>query len=203
MFTGIITDIGTVRAVERRGDTRLTIGCTYDMVGVDIGASIACSGVCLTVVDKDADGFTVDVSAETLARTAPAMWAIGARLNLERALRVGDELGGHIVTGHVDAVATVASRALDGDSWRLGFAVPTAIAPFIAAKGSVTIDGVSLTVNDVDDTPAGTAFSINMIPHTGAVTTLGARTTGDRVNIEIDVLARYLMRMRQALPITM
>ena len=204
MFTGIVTDIGTVRRVEARGDTRLVIGCGYDMAGVAIGASIACSGVCLTVVAKDADSFAVDASAETLARTAPAHWVEGARLNLERALRVGDELGGHIVTGHVDAVGEVVARDPQGDSWRIGVAVPASIAPLIAPKGSVTIDGVSLTVNDVADRADGGAnFSINMIPHTAAVTTLGALAVGDAVNLEIDVLARYLMRMRQVLPTSM
>ena len=204
MFTGIITDIGTVRTVEQRGDTRLVIGCGYDLTSVDIGASIACSGVCLTVVAKDADWFAVDASAETLGLTAPQMWIAGARLNLERALKVGDELGGHIVTGHVDAIGRVVGVCADGDSRRVGIAVPQAIAPFIARKGSVTIDGVSLTVNDVADQDSGGAhFAINMIPHTAAVTTLGTLAEGDAVNVEIDVLARYLMRMRQALPTAM
>ena len=204
MFTGIITDIGTVRRVEQRGDTRLVIACGYDMASVDIGASIACSGVCLTVVAKDEDSFAVDASGETLALTAPQMWQEGAKLNLERALKVGDELGGHIVTGHVDAVGHVIGVCPEGDSLRVGIEVPPSVAPFIARKGSVTIDGVSLTVNDVADQPGGGAhFSINMIPHTASVTTLGSLAAGDAVNIEIDVLARYLMRMRQALPTTM
>ena len=204
MFTGIITDIGTVRRVEQRGDTRLVIACGCDMASVDIGASIACSGVCLTVVAKDEDSFAVDASGETLALTAPQMWQEGAKLNLERALKVGDELGGHIVTGHVDAVGHVIGVCPEGDSLRVGIEVPPSVAPFIARKGSVTIDGVSLTVNDVADQPGGGAhFSINMIPHTASVTTLGSLAAGDAVNIEIDVLARYLMRMRQALPTTM
>jgi len=196
MFTGIITDLGTVRTVEARGDTRLIIGCAYDMATVDLGASIACSGVCLTVVAKDRDSFSVDVSAESLARTAPAMWQPGARLNLERALKIGDELGGHIVTGHVDGVGTVTGVCADGDSRRIGISVSADIAPYLAEKGSITIDGVSLTVNEVRDQGDGaTHFAVNIIPHTAAVTTLGALKAGDNVNLEIDVLARYLARM--------
>ena len=196
MFTGIITDIGSVRRIEQRGDARLVIGCGYDMTGVAIGASIACSGACLTVVDKGADWFAVDVSAETVSKTAPERWREGARLNLERALKVGDELGGHIVTGHVDAVARIAAIAPVGDSRRVDILVPPTIAPYIAAKGSVAVDGVSLTVNDVADEADGTRFSVNVIPHTAEMTTLGALSAGDAVNIEIDVLARYLKRMQ-------
>jgi len=196
MFTGIITDIGTIRASEQRGDLRLTIGCGYDMEGVAIGASIACSGACLTVVAKDADSFTVDVSAETVARTAPGLWDVGGRLNLERAAKVGDELGGHIVTGHVDGVGSVLSVAAEGDSHRVEFRVPDNIAPLVAAKGSITIDGVSLTVNEVVDENGLTRFSINLIPHTWDVTTLGSLAVGRPVNLEIDILARYLARMR-------
>lgn len=200
MFTGIITDLGTVRSVEARGDTRLVIACGYDMAGVELGASIACSGVCLTVVAKCADSFTVDVSAESIARTAPAMWHSGARLNLERALKVGDELGGHIVTGHVDGVGSVVEAHPEGASHRIGVSVPASIAPYIAEKGSMTIDGVSLTVNQVTDAADGTAiFAVNIIPHTAAVTTLGALQVGDSVNLEIDVLARYLARMNQVM----
>ena len=201
MFTGIVTDIGTVARVEQGGDTRVTIETGYDTAGVDLGASIACSGVCLTVVEKgigeEGRGwFAVDASAETLARTAPGQWREGARLNLERALRLGDELSGHIVTGHVDGVGEVLGICPEGDSRRIGIAVPAALAPFVAPKGSVTIDGVSLTVNEVaDHGEAGTHLSVNVIPHTQGATTLGALTQGDRVNIEIDVLARYLQRM--------
>lgn len=195
MFTGIITDVGAIDAIENRGDLRARITTAYDMATVDMGASIACSGVCLTVVDKGPGWFAVDVSHETISRTA-AQWQAGQRLNLERALKVGDELGGHIVTGHVDGVGTVLDIAPQGDSLRIAFAVPASLAPFIAAKGSITIDGVSLTVNDVTDQPDGTAqFAINLIPHTQAVTTLGALAPGQAVNLEIDVLARYLQRM--------
>ena len=199
MFTGIITDIGTVRSAEPRGDLRLTIGCGYDMASVDLGASIACSGVCLTVVDKGDDWFAVDVSAETQARTPPAMWTKDARLNLERALRVGDELGGHIVTGHVDGMGEVVAASPEGGSFRVGIRAPAAIAPFIAPKGSIAVDGVSLTVNDLRDADdGGTDFSVNIIPHTSGHTTLGSLAAGQRVNLEIDVLARYLQRLESA-----
>ena len=195
MFTGIITDIGIVRAAEQRGDLRLTVGCGYDMASVDLGASIACSGACLTVVDKGDDWFAVDVSAETVARTAPR-WTKGAKLNLERALRLGDELGGHLVTGHVDAVASVVGTCAEGDSTRIGLSVPAELGPMIAPKGSITLDGVSLTVNDVRAAEDGsTHFSVNIIPHTANHTTLGSLSQGDQVNVEIDVLARYLQRM--------
>ncbi|MFT3965132.1 MAG: riboflavin synthase [Sphingobium sp.] len=196
MFTGIITDIGTIRRVERRGDLRLTIGCAYDLDSIAIGASIACSGACLTVVSKCAGSFTVDLSAETVARTAPGLWAEGGRLNLERAAKVGDELGGHIVTGHVDGIGTVAAIAAEGDSHRVDFRVPDTIAPLIAPKGSITVDGVSLTVNEVSDAGGSTRFSVNLIPHTWEVTTLGALAVGGAVNLEIDILARYLARMQ-------
>lgn len=195
MFTGIITDVGAIAAIENRGDLHARITCNYDTATIDMGASIACSGVCLTVVDKGPGWFAVDVSHETVSRTA-AQWEAGQRLNLERALKIGDELGGHIVTGHVDGVGTVLGICPDGDSQRIGIAVPASLAPFIAAKGSITIDGVSLTVNEVTDQPDGTAhFAINLIPHTQAVTTLGALAQGQTVNLEIDVLARYLQRM--------
>lgn len=195
MFTGIVTDIGTVQAVEDRGDLRVRVSTAYDTTTVDLGASIACSGVCLTVVDKAPGWFAVDVSHETVSRTAD-QWAQGRRLNLERALKLGEELGGHIVTGHVDGTGTVLEIAPDGDSQRITFSVPAALAPFIAAKGSITIDGVSLTVNTVTDQPDRTAqFTVNLIPHTQAVTTLGALAQGQAVNLEIDVLARYLQRM--------
>jgi riboflavin synthase len=196
MFTGIVSDIGTIRSVEQRGDTRVVIDTAYDTSTVDLGASIACSGVCLTVVDKGPGWFAVDVSHETISRTASDQWTQGRRLNLERAMKLGDELGGHIVTGHVDGVADVLGICPDGDSHRVGFRVPSALAPFLAPKGSVTVDGVSLTVNEVTDQDGGeTHFAVNLIPHTQAVTTLGDLAQGGTVNIEIDVLARYLQRM--------
>lgn len=197
MFTGIITDIGEIRAVDQRGDLRLVIGCAYDMDGVAIGASIACSGACLTVVEKGADWFAVDLSAETVARTAPGLWEQGGRLNLERALKVGDELGGHIVTGHVDGIGTLISATPEGDSTRLVVAAPAALAAALAAKGSITIDGISLTVNSVDDQADGSVhFGLNIIPHTAAATTLDSLAPGRAFNLEIDVLARYLDRMQ-------
>jgi riboflavin synthase len=191
MFTGIITDVGRVVAAEQRGDLRLRIACAYDMAGVDLGASIACSGVCLTVVDKGDDWFAVDVSSETVTRSAAGLWTEGARLNLERSLRLGDELGGHIVTGHVDGVGEVVSAEPSGDSVRVTIAAPDALAPYIAGKGSIALDGASLTVNEVD----GARFGINIIPHTAQQTTLGDLVPGRRVNIEIDILARYIGRM--------
>jgi riboflavin synthase len=199
MFTGIVTDVGTVRSAEQRGDQRLVIATSYDMDGVDLGASIACSGVCLTVVDKGDDWFAVDVSGETISKTAPDRWREGARLNLERALRLGDELGGHIVTGHVDAVAEVVGTCPEGDSTRVGLRVPRELAPMIAAKGSITLDGASLTVNEVRDAEDGsTHFAVNIIPHTAQHTTLGDIEQGQQLNVEIDVLARYLERMLAA-----
>ncbi|MGH6706561.1 MAG: riboflavin synthase [Sphingomicrobium sp.] len=198
MFTGIITDIGTVRSVEQRGDLRLTIGNSYDMDTVDLGASIACSGACLTVVDKGEDWFAVDVSQETAARTAPGLWSEGARLNLERALRVGDELGGHIVTGHIDAVATVTAVEEVGGSLSITLETSRDLGPAIAPKGSISLDGVSLTVNTVEDAGEVTRFTVNLIPHTADHTTLGGITAGRKLNLEIDVLARYLQRMATA-----
>jgi riboflavin synthase len=195
MFTGIVTDIGRIAAAEPRGDLRLTIECGYDMETVALGASIACSGVCLTVVDKAPGWFAVDVSAETRARTAPGQWEVGARLNLERALRVGDELGGHIVTGHVDGIGAVVAAEPVGDSTAVTIAAGPQIAPYIARKGSVSIDGVSLTVNDVEPLAEGVRFGINLIPHTAQHTTLGDLHPGREVNIEIDLIARYLERM--------
>ena len=199
MFTGIVTAIGTVASVEQRGDLRLTVACPYDPAQIAIGASIACSGVCLTVVDRGgAPGdawFAVDVSAESVSCTAPR-WHAGAKLNLEQALKLGDELGGHIVTGHVDGVGEVVGTSPAGDSIRVGIAAPAELAPYLAAKGSITVDGVSLTVNEVSDQPDGTChFALNLIPHTGEVTTLGDLSPGSQVNLEIDVLARYLKRM--------
>ena len=198
MFTGIVTDIGTITTAEQRGDLRLVIQCGYDMGGVDLGASIACSGCCLTVVDKGADWFAVDASAETVSKTAAGLWARGRRLNLERALKVGDELGGHIVTGHVDGVGEVLSVEPVGDSHKVTIAAPAQLAPYIAAKGSITVDGVSLTVNSVTDANDGRAhFTLNIIPHTWDVTTLAELAEGRAVNLEIDVLARYLKRMEE------
>jgi riboflavin synthase len=197
MFTGIITDIGRIEAAEQRGDLRLRIGCGYDMAGVDLGASISCSGVCLTVVDKGEAWFAVDVSAETLSRTAPGMWEEGRRLNLERSLRVGDELGGHIVTGHVDGIGEVEGAFEVGGSTRVTILAGDEVAPYLAAKGSVTLDGVSLTVNEVENISGGVRFAINIIPHTAEQTTLGAIQPGRRLNIEIDILARYLGRMME------
>jgi riboflavin synthase len=195
MFTGIVTDIGRIEAAEPRGDLRLRIACGYDMETVDLGASIACSGVCLTVVDKGPNWFAVEVSAETQSRTAPGRWAEGVRLNLERALKVGDELGGHIVTGHVDGIGEVLAAEPQGDSVRLVIAAGPDIAPFVAPKGSIALDGVSLTVNEVEGGAEGVRFGVNLIPHTAAQTTFGAVAAGDRLHVEIDILARYLGRM--------
>ena len=199
MFTGIVTDVGEVVSAEQRGDLRLQIRTSYDLSTVDLGASIACSGVCLTVVDKGEDWFAVDVSAETISRTAADMWKESARLNLERSLRLGDELGGHIVTGHVDAVAQVVGVCPEGDSKRIGISVPRSLGPMIAAKGSIALDGVSLTVNEVRDAEDGsTHFAVNIIPHTAQNTTLGELAPGGQLNVEIDVLARYIDRMLAA-----
>lgn len=200
MFTGIVTAIGTIQHVEQRGDLRLVIACPFDPARIAIGASIACSGVCLTVVQKGGEPgnawFAVDVSAETVSRTARAMWAQGRRLNLEPSLRLGDEMGGHIVTGHVDAVSRVESTKPEGGSLHLTVAAPPALAPFIAAKGSIALDGVSLTVNALDDQADGSVhIHLNIIPHTAEVTTLGNLAAGDEANLEIDVIARYLQRM--------
>ena len=200
MFTGIITDVGTIEAVEPRGDLRVRIATAYDMTGVAIGASIACSGACLTVVDKAPGWFAVDISGETQAKTAAGMWTAGRKLNLERALKVGDELGGHIVTGHVDAVATVVEVHAEGGSTRVSFAAPASVAPYIAPKGSICLDGVSLTVNEVAGTSeGGVRFGVNVIPHTAEATTFGEMAVGREINLEIDVLARYLGRMRQVM----
>jgi len=200
LFTGIVTDIGTIRSAETRGDLRLTIGCGYDMASVVIGASISCSGCCLTVVEKGADWFAIDASAETLSKTAQGAWTVGRRLNLERALKVGDELGGHIVTGHVDGVGEVMSVEEQGGSHRVVVGVGSELAAFIAPKGSVAVDGVSLTVNEVADHADGsTRFTLNIIPHTWDVTTFADLKVGQAVNIEIDTLARYLRRMQQVM----
>ena len=199
MFTGIVTDVGTVRSAEQRGDLRLVIETGYEMDTVDLGASIACSGACLTVVDKGEDWFAVDVSGETVSKTAADRWREGARLNLERSLRLGDEIGGHIVTGHVDAVGAVIGVSAEGDSKRVGISVPRMLGGMIAAKGSIALDGVSMTVNDVRDADDGTThFSINVIQHTGQHTTLGELEAGRQLNVEVDVLARYIERMLAA-----
>ncbi|MFA6116577.1 MAG: riboflavin synthase [Sphingomonas sp.] len=195
MFTGIVTDIGTIERVEALADTRVVIGTSYDTATIDLGASISCSGVCLTVIDKGPNWFAVDVSGETISRTAQGQWTGGRKLNLERALRLGEELGGHIVTGHVDGIGEVISVTEEGGSHRVRIKAGPEIAPFVAPKGSVTLDGVSLTVNEVEDSLAGVTFGVNIIPHTAAVTTFGSLAAGDPINIEIDVLARYLQRM--------
>lgn len=196
MFTGIITDIGRVRSAQVTGagdgaGRRLEIETAFDTSDVDIGASIACSGACMTVVDKSETTFTIDVSAESLSKTTLGGWDVGTNMNLERAMRLGDELGGHIVSGHVDGVGELLSRTPDGDSQRYVFRAPDVLAKYLAPKGSVTIDGVSLTVNEVN----GAEFGINLIPHTQTATTLGALEAGAQVNLEIDMLARYVARL--------
>ena len=201
MFTGIVTAIGTIREARQAGDLHAVITCPWDPAGIAIGASISCSGTCLTVVDKGGEAgdawFAVDISGETVARTVPGRWVEGGKLNLEPALKLGDELGGHIVTGHVDGVGDVVGVCPAGESHRVGISAPRELAPYLAAKGSITVDGVSLTVNEVADQPDGTChFALNIIPHTGEVTTLGGLEAGSKVNLEIDVLARYLMRMQ-------
>ena len=191
MFTGIITDIGQIEQLEQRGDLRARIATSYDMARVDMGASIACDGVCLTVVNKGQGWFDVDISAESVSKTNISNWAPGHRINLERALRVGDELGGHIVSGHVDGVAEVVGLRKEGDSTRVTFRAPEALARFIAEKGSAALNGTSLTVNEV----SGRDFGVNFIPHTQTATTWGGVAVGDRVNLEIDTLARYVARL--------
>ncbi|MEQ8708697.1 MAG: riboflavin synthase [Rhodospirillales bacterium] len=195
MFTGIITDIGCIaEVIKRQGeDLRFHIRTGYDVTGIDLGASIACSGCCLTAVDFGPDWFAVDVSGETLSKTTLGAWRAGTRINLERSLKVGDELGGHIVSGHVDGIATITDIQTEDGSRRFTFDAPRTLARFIAQKGSVALDGASLTVNDV----SGMRFGINIIPHTAAMTTFGDRRTGDRVNMEIDVLARYVARLSE------
>lgn len=196
MFTGIITDVGTVLELELRGDLRARIGCRYDVDGIEIGASIACDGVCLTVVAlgvSPQNWFDVQISAESVSKTNIGAWAVGKPVNLERALKLGDELGGHIVSGHVDGVAVITAMVDEGESTRISFEAPEALAKFIAPKGSVALNGTSLTVNEV----AGCSFGINVIPHTQEVTTWGAAKVGDRVNLEIDTLARYVARLQE------
>ncbi len=191
MFTGIITDVGRVRAITRAGDTRIEINTSYDTAGIDLGASICCSGVCLTVVETGPDWYAIEASEETLSKTTLGSWAQGTPVNLERALKAGDELGGHIVSGHVDGTAGVEDTRSEGDSLRVTFRAPENLKRFIAAKGSVTLDGVSLTVNDVD----GAVFGVNLIAHTQNATTLGKLSPGSVVNMEIDMLARYVARL--------
>ena len=199
MFTGIITDIGQILELDQQGDLRARIGTAYDVAGIDIGASIACEGVCLTVVDRGTDAgqgwFDVQISAETVSKTniGRNAWAPGRRLNLERALKVGDELGGHIVSGHVDGVAEVVGLRAEGDSLRVTFRAPEEFARFIAPKGSIALNGTSLTVNEVE----GRDFGVNLIPHTRAVTTWGDVALGDAVNLEVDTMARYVARLRE------
>ena len=193
MFTGIVTDVGEIRALEQAGDLTARIGTAYDTAGIEIGASIACDGVCLTVVTLGEDWFDMQISAETLSKTNLGSWEPGKRVNLERALKVGDELGGHIVSGHVDGLAEVVSIQDEGDSTRVQLRAPDELAKFIASKGSVALNGTSLTVNEVQ----GTTFGINFIPHTKEVTTWGGVKLGDKVNLEIDTMARYVARLRE------
>jgi len=192
MFTGIVTHIGSVRQIIKGGDTRLEITVPFETGDLDIGASVACSGACMTVIEKGADWFAVSVSGESLAKTTLGRWHRGTAVNLERALKAGDEMGGHIVSGHVDGVGALVFMAREGDSTQMTFEAPESLRQFIASKGSITIDGISLTVNDV----GSTTFDINVIPHTQAVTTLGERQVGDAVNLEIDMLARYVARLQ-------
>ena len=195
MFTGIITDLGRVREIRPQGDVRMVIETAHDMSSVAIGASIACSGACLTVIEKGAGWFAAMASAETLACTILGDWQEGTAVNLERALRLGDELGGHMVSGHVDGVAHIIERRVEGDSVRFVLAAPAELAGFVAPKGSIVLNGVSLTVNEVEDGAAdGVHFGVNIISHTAGATTFGAAGVGDRVNVEIDVLARYVAR---------
>ena len=197
MFTGIVTDVGEIIAAEELADLRVRVRCGYDLGSIDLGASICCSGACLTVVDKGDHWFAVDVSTETLSRTAADLWKHGSRINLERSLRVGDELGGHFVTGHVDCVGKVVCP--EGGSTRIGISVPAEYAPLVAGKGSIALDGVSLTVNEVREAEDGsTHFSVNIIPHTAEHTTLSDLASERQLNVEFDVLARYIERMLAA-----
>ncbi|CAI8347894.1 MAG: Riboflavin synthase [Rhodospirillaceae bacterium] len=191
MFTGIISAIGRIDDIQKPGDWRLKITTPWDCAKIDLGASIACSGVCLTVIERDADWFAVEVSAESLSRTTIGTWQAGTQINLERALRLGDELGGHIVSGHVDGLAIIDQITRSGDSHELKISVPDALSKFIAEKGSVSLDGISLTVNAIE----GSRFGVNIIDHTWGHTTLGHATIGQHLNLEIDMLARYVSRL--------
>lgn len=193
MFTGIITDVGRIAALEKAGDLRARIETAYDVAGIDLGASIASDGVCLTVVILGDGWYEVDISAETVSKTNLGDWEVGRRVNLERALKVGDELGGHIVSGHVDGVAEITAMATEGDSTRVTFKAPSDLARFIAPKGSVALNGTSLTVNEVE----GDTFGVNLISHTKEVTGWGQAKVGDRINLEIDTLARYVARLAE------
>jgi riboflavin synthase len=196
MFTGIVTDVGKVRHVEKRGDTHIVIATKFDVSQIEMGASIACSGACMTVVDKGSAKdrwFAFTASGETLSKTTLGAWKVGEPVNLERPMRVGDEFGGHIVTGHVDAVAEIVSVKPEGESVRMIFEVPKKLSKLVAAKGSVALDGVSLTVNDVD----GSRFGVNIIPHTQKVTTFGRAKPGTKMNFEADLMARYVARLVQ------
>lgn len=198
MFTGLVREVGTVRSVREAGDRQIAIGCARPAGEIAIGASIACNGVCLTVVETGTAGgdwFAVEASAETCARTTLGGWAPGTLVNLEPSLRVGDELGGHIVSGHVDGVAEILAIRPEGASHRLAIAAPAGLGRFLAPKGSVALDGISLTVNEVEDGPDGTRFGVNIIPHTWAVTSLRDARPGARLNLEIDLLARYVARL--------
>ncbi len=190
MFTGIVTDIGRIRAIERRGDMRYEIETAYDTGSIALGASIACAGACLTVVEAAEQSFMVDASAETLAKTSLDVWQEGTRINLERALEVGDEIGGHLVSGHVDGTTEILDQSPSGDSIVMTFALDSWLAPYVAPKGSIALDGVSLTVNDVGDD----RFDVNIIAHTQSETTFGKAMVGQKVNVEIDMLARYVRR---------
>jgi len=198
MFTGIVTDKGRIRSIEKKGDTRVVIETAFPADKIDVGASIACSGCCLTVVEKGHDDkgnwFAADVSEETLSKTCLGDWQVGGPVNLERSLRLGDELGGHLVLGHVDGVATIEDMTPEKDSMRFTFKAPSELAKFIAPKGSITLNGVSLTVNEVK----GDTFGVNLIPHTQEVTTFGTAKVGQKINLEIDVLARYVARLQEA-----
>jgi riboflavin synthase len=197
MFTGIVTDVGKLRHIEKRGDTHMVITTNYDVSAIDVGGSIACSGACMTVVDKGGVNdrwFAFTASGETLSKTTLGDWKIGDAINLERPMRVGDELGGHIVTGHVDGTAEIVSMKPEGESTRVTLLAPVALSRFIASKGSIALDGVSLTVNEVD----GSRFGVNIIPHTSKVTTFGRQKPGAKVNLEVDLMARYVARLVKA-----
>lgn len=196
MFTGIITDVGVIKGADKG---KFRIGCRYDAASIDIGASIACDGCCLTVTSVDVEGdgqtvFDIEASNETLARTILGRWRVGTRVNLERSLKLGDEMGGHLVTGHVDGVAEIVSAKLDGNSMRFEIAAPAELAKYVAQKGSVALDGTSLTVNEVD----GNRFTVNIIPHTLSATTWGQKSAGSALNMEVDLIARYVARLNAA-----